>query len=159
MRGFHHRIPSIANEGLLNDSIYAEVNSAIELLDPATVELIAKTKPKDKVILISDALNGTNIKGDHFYMGGKRIDIDEDGIAKDKDGILAGSIKLLGQVVRRLVDTTHMTFSDFIKFASENPARNLKVENDYKLNRGLSPNFVVWNKSKLTPERTFIKGE
>ena len=108
MSGFHHRIPTIANEGLLNDNIYAEVNTAIELLDPKTVDLVFRVKPEDKIILISDALSGTNIKEDHFIMGGKRIDIDENGIAKDKEGILAGSIKLMGQIARRIVDTTQM---------------------------------------------------
>ena len=159
MSGFHHRIPTIANEGLLNDNIYAEVNTAIELLDPKTVDLVFRVKPEDKIILISDALSGTNIKEDHFIMGGKRIDIDENGIAKDKEGILAGSIKLMGQIARRIVDTTQMTFGDFIKFASQNPAKNIGLENDYKIAEGSSPNFTIWNKDSLVPETTVIKGE
>ena len=159
MSGFHHRKPTIANEGLLNDNISAEVNTAIELLDPDTVKLIMRAKPKDKIILISDALNGANIKEKYFYMGGKRIDIDENGVAKDKDGILAGSIKFMSQVVKRLIDTTQMTFADFIKFASVNPAKNIGIEADYKLVAGAKPNFTIWNKETLLPEKTFIKGE
>lgn len=159
MSGFHHRIPTIANEGLLNDEISAEVNTAIELLDPKTVDLILRAKPEDKIILISDALSGTNIKEDHFIMGGKRIDIDENGIAKDKDGILAGSIKLMGQIAKRMIDTTQMTFRDFIKFASQNPAKNIGVGADYKIAEGVKPNFTIWDKNSLLPEKTVIKGE
>lgn len=159
MSGFHHRNPTIANEGLLNDNILVEVNTAIELLDPNTLNLIMRAKPEDKIILISDALSGTNIKENYFIMGGKRIDIDENGIAKDKDGILAGSIKLMGQVAKRLVETTEMTFRDFIKFASTNPAKNIGLEADYKIASGTKPNFTIWDKSSLLPEKTIIKGE
>lgn len=159
MSGFHHRKPTIANEGLLNDKISVEVNTAIELLDPNTVNLIMRAKPENKIILISDALSGTNIKENHFIMGGKRIDIDENGIAKDKDGILAGSIKLMGQIAKRIVDTTEMTFRDFIKFASQNPAKNLGLEADYKISSGTKPNFTIWDKNSLLPEKTIIKGE
>lgn len=159
MSGFHHRIPTIANEGLMNDEIYAEVNTALELLDPKTLDLIMRVKPQDKIILISDALSGSNIEENYFIMGGKRIDIDENGIAKDKDGILAGSLKFLGQAAGKLINNTQMTFADFIKFASQNPAKNLGIESEYKLAEGTSPNFVIWDKKTLLPEKTFIKGE
>ncbi len=158
MSGFHHRIPTIANEGLLNDNIYAEMNSALELLDPKTMDLIMKVKPKDKLVLISDALSGANIKEDFFIMGGKRINIDENGIAKDKDGILAGSIKYMAQVAKQLIDVTKMSFEDFIRFSSLNPAKNLGVEADYKLNVGNRPNLIIWDKETLLPEQTVIKG-
>ncbi len=156
MSPFHHRIPSIANEGLLNDRIYAEVNTAPELLSPETVNLIMKVKPKDRIILISDALRGANIDGDSFVMGGKKIYIDENGIAKDKDGILAGSIKFMGQIAKQLVESTRMTFADFIRFASTNPSVNLDVEKGYKLEMNSYPNVTIWDKDTLKPINTFI---
>ena len=121
MPGFHHRIPTIVNEGLQNDDIYIEVNTAFELLEPKTIDMIYKLKPKDKIILISDSLKGAKDNENYFYMGGKKIIIDQNNIAKDSDGILAGSIKLLGEIAGKIIDSTKVTFEDFIKFTAINP--------------------------------------
>ena len=159
MSGLHHRIPTIANEGLLNDNISAEVICTPEHIDPSVMDLVMKVKPQDKIILISDALSGTNIKDDHFYLGGKKIFIQDDGTAKDKDGVIAGSIKLLSQTAKNLTDTTKMTFSDFIKYSAVNPSRNLGVEKDYRIEENANPNITIWDKDTLEPIKTYIKGE
>ena len=159
MSPLHHRVPTIANEGLFNDNIAAEVICTPEHLDSNIVNMIMKIKPHDKIILISDALCGTNIKDDHFKLGEKDIFIQKDGTARDKDGILAGSIKLQSQMAKNLTDTTNMTFADFIKYSSLNPARNLGVEEDYIIEENATPNITIWDKKTLLPEKTYIKGE
>jgi len=159
MSGLHHRVPTIANEGLFNDNIAAEVICTPEHLDSNIVNMVMKMKPQDKIILISDALCGTNIKDDHFKLGGKDIYIQPDGTAKDKEGVIAGSIKLLSQTAKNLTDTTNMNFADFIKYSSVNPARNLGVEEDYVIEENATPNITIWDKETLLPEKTYIKGE
>ena len=159
MSGLHHRIPTIANEALMNDDIATEVICTPEHIDPSVMDLIMKVKPHDKIILISDALSGTNIKEDHFYLGPKKVFINPDGTAKDENGVIAGSIKLLSQTAKNLTGTTNMNFADFIKYSSVNPARNLGVEQDYIIEENATPNITIWDKDTLLPEKTYIKGE
>lgn len=155
MIGYHHRIPSIVNEGLENDDITVELNTIKELIDYRTMDTVAKLKPKDKLIFISDALAGASCPNKSFDMNGKTIYIGDDGSLKDKDGILAGSGKYLGQVARSIVKNTKITFADFIRFASENPAVNIGIENDYKIAKGKSPSLTIWDKNTLEPKITF----
>lgn len=159
MSGLHHRVPTIANAGLMDDNITAEVISTPEHLDPSIINLITTVKPHDKIILISDALSGANIKDDHFELADKRINIGKDGAARSESGTLAGSIQLLGQTAKNIVDNTKMTFENFIKFATENPAKNLGVEKDYVIEENAAPNITIWDKDTLEPVKTYIKGE
>lgn len=159
MPGLHHREPTIVNEGLFNNEIYTEVNTAFELLSPQTMDLIYSIKDHDKIIFISDSLKGATNGSNCFKMGDKLITIDENEIAKDCEGILAGSIKLMGEVASKIINNTKITFSDFIKFASTNPLNLLKVNKFNYLEPNSKPSFTIWDKDTLKPLKTFIEGE
>lgn len=101
MSGINHRNPSTALSALVNDSVYAEIIAdGIHVSDDA-LKLFLKSKPDDKVLLISDALpiTGSNLKETIFadskiYYDGNR--------ATSADGTIAGSTKLLDEIVERL---------------------------------------------------------
>ena len=63
MRGFHHRDPGIAGFGLINKDIYIEVIADPFHLYPKTLELIFRIKSLDKIIIVSDSVKGTKVKG------------------------------------------------------------------------------------------------
>ncbi len=155
MPAIHHRDLSATNEALLNDEIYTELNSDLSLVAPEMMDLTLRMKAKDKIILISDALEGTHSGKDKFYMNGVKVDIIDD-IAKNGNGTLAGSIQFLSDMAQKIVEKTKISFQDFIRFSSVNPAKNLGIENRYQLKPGSTPNFVVWDKMTLKPEKTFI---
>lgn len=156
MAGLSHREPlTIANEALMNDKISTEMNSVFELLSPSVMDLITKLKPKDKVVLISDALPAANTHKP-FKMNGIDIYLDENGVAKSKTGILAGSMQFLTDVAKKLVQNTRMTFEDFIRYASVNPARNLGVGSEFQLKIGSAPNFSIWDNKALKVDKVFV---
>lgn len=155
MPPIHHRNLSATNEALLDDKLYTELNSDLNLVAPEMVDLTLKMKPKDKIILISDALEGAHSGRKHFSMNGIKINI-IDGIAISKNGVLAGSIKFLADMTKKIIEKTKISFEDFIRFASVNPAKNLGIENRYQLKLGGKPNFMIWDKETLKPEKTFI---
>lgn len=101
MSGINHREKSTALSALINDDTYAEIIAdGIHVSDDA-LKLFLKSKPKNKVILISDALPIThsNIKETIFadsliYYNGKK--------ATSADGTIAGSTLLLNEIVERL---------------------------------------------------------
>jgi N-acetylglucosamine-6-phosphate deacetylase len=63
MRGFHHREPGIAGFGLINEDIYIEVIADPFHLHPKTLELIFKTKNPERIIMVSDSVKETKVKG------------------------------------------------------------------------------------------------
>ena len=86
-------------------------------------------------------------------MNDVKINIVDD-MAKNNGGTLAGSIKLISDMAKRLVSETKIKFKDFIRFSSTNPAQNLGVESRYQIKTGSKPNFMIWDKN-LKPEKTF----
>lgn len=114
-----------------------------------------RLKPKSKLILISDALPEAGIK-ENFYMNNVKINVKDDWTAISDDGILAGSMQFLHNLAKKLIDKTQMTFRDFIQYASVNPSKNMKVEKDFRLQEGLTPNFTIWDNKTITAEKTFV---
>lgn len=155
MAPFHHRKPTIANEGLLNPDILAEMNTDTALLDPQTMNLIMREKPKDKLVMISDALPYAGIKKP-FIMNDVYISVDKNWVAKDKDGTLAGSMRFMQKIIKILLEKTNLTFKDFIRYACVNPAKNIGVENEFKIKKGLTPNFTLWDNKTVKIEKTFV---
>lgn len=102
MSAIHHRNPSTALSALINDNIYTEfIADGVHLSDDI-VSLILKTKPEDKLILISDCLPITNSDKSEMEFCGKKIFYD--GVkAMDENGIIAGSTTLLDDIVKYLM--------------------------------------------------------
>ena len=101
MTGINHREDSTALSALINDDIYTEIIADGVHVSDNALKLLFKTKPYDKIILISDALPIThsNLKETTFadskiYYDGK--------VATSANGTIAGSTMLLDEIVERL---------------------------------------------------------
>lgn len=155
MAGLHHRFPTIANEGLMDPKVTAEVIADNASLLPEIKNMIMKIKPKDKIILVSDALPYAGIKED-FYMNRKLIHVGDDWVPKDADGTLAGNMRFLHDAAKILIQNTNLTFKNFIRFASVNPAKSFNLLKNFTLKEGLEPIFSIWDNKETSPERTFV---
>lgn len=153
MPPLHHRNSTATNEALSNKGLYTEVICDLHHVSPQMMNLTYDVRPKGKIILISDALEGAHTDKDYFFMNDVKINIVDD-MAKNNSGTLAGSIKLISDMAKRLVSETKIKFKDFIRFSSTNPAQNLGVESRYQIKPGSKPNFMIWDKN-LKPEKTF----
>lgn len=101
MPSISHRGQSTALSALVRDDIYTEVIAdGIHVSDEA-LKLLFKSKPKDKVILISDALPITHSDMKETIFADSKIYYD--GVkATSAEGTIAGSTKLLDEIVERL---------------------------------------------------------
>ena len=127
MSGVAHRGETTALSALVEDNIYTEIiGDGIHVSDKA-LELVFKSKPLDKIILISDSLPCTNYP--HPLHEGKQLlasdrDVgaecyeftfaDEkvyyDGIkATSKEGTIAGSTTMIPKIIKRLMNTIFRT--------------------------------------------------
>lgn len=101
MSGIVQRGTSTALTALTDDSIYTEIIADGVHVSDSILRLVFKAKPLDKIILISDCLPITksNLKemefaGENIYFDGEK--------ATSKEGTIAGSTKLLSDIIKRL---------------------------------------------------------
>lgn len=101
MSGIVHRGTSTALSALIDDDIYTEIIAdGVHVSDDA-LKLVFKTKPVDKIILISDCLPCTNSSLREFIFADEQIYYDGKK-ATSKAGTLAGSTMLLPDIIKRL---------------------------------------------------------
>lgn len=127
MSGVAHRGETTALSALVDDNIYTEIiGDGIHVSDKA-LELVFKSKPLDKIILISDSLPCTNypyplLEGKQLLASDRDVGAgcyeftfaDEkvyyDGIkATSKEGTIAGSTTMIPKIIKRLMNTIFCT--------------------------------------------------
>ena len=101
MSGVTHRESSTALSALINDNIYTEIIADGIHVSNDALNLVFKTKPLDKIILISDSLPITKSNLKEMTFADEKIFYD--GIkATSKEGTIAGSTKLLPEIIKIL---------------------------------------------------------
>ncbi len=101
MSGITHRGSSTTLSALINDNIYTEIIAdGIHVSDDA-LKLVFKTKPQDKILLISDSLPITKSNLKEMIFADEKVYYD--GIkATSKEGTIAGSTTLIPDIIKRL---------------------------------------------------------
>ena len=123
MNPIHHRNPSITLEALVRDDIYCEVIGDLIHLSKNILTLILKSKPKKRIMLISDSLPLSNYDNDIIFCN-KKIDK----FAKDEKGTLAGSNKTLDEICHNLIKNNIMTQDEIGLFAFKNQIDYLDIK-------------------------------
>jgi len=127
MKGISHRDESTALSAFIDDNIYTEVIADGVHLSDEILKLIFKTKPSDKIILISDALPITHSDLKQTVFAGETIYYD--GIrATSKEGTIAGSTTLVSEIVK-ILGNKNMFQSCYI----ENPYIYHNIDIDGKI--------------------------
>ena len=103
MSEINHRKASTALEALVNDNVYAEIIADGVHVSDNALKLFFKSKPKDKVILISDALPITYSDLKETTFADSKIFYDGEK-ATSQDGTIAGSTTLLDGIIKRLAN-------------------------------------------------------
>jgi len=144
MRGIAHREPGAAGALLLNDEVYAEVVADGIHIHPSILSLIARAKPLERIILVTDATRFYGVK---------------QGASYSKEGKLFGSNTALDLALKHMTRFTGMPFTQILRTVTTNPARLLKIE-DQKgfLKRGCDADIVILNKEYQVQE-VFLRGK
>lgn len=101
MSGITHRGKSTALSALINDNIYTEIIAdGVHVSDDA-LKLLFKSKPEDKIILVSDSLPCAHSNIREFVFADEKIYFDGEK-ATSAQGTLAGSTSLLPDIVKIL---------------------------------------------------------
>ncbi len=142
-RGVHHREIGVAGTGLLRNELYTEVIADTIHLSVPAIKLAVKSKPSDKLVLITDAMRAKNLPDGLSELGGQKV-IVKNGEARLENGALAGSVLKMIDSVKNMVTKVGVDLTTATDYATINPATNLGIDKDYgSISVGKYASFVV----------------
>ncbi len=142
-KGLHHRDIGVVGTALYNDNLFTEIIADTIHLSVPALKFVVKNKPKDRVVLITDAMRAKGLADGISELGGQKV-IVSNGEARLENGALAGSVLRMNEAVRNMVVKVGVDLGDAVDMASKNPALNLGIYNDYgSISEGKYASFTV----------------
>jgi len=161
------RHPNVLWEQAAEDRLYASIIADGYHLPPSTVKVLYRAKPKDKLILVSDAISMAGAPPGLYRMEGATAEMSPEGrFGFYKSPILIGAAVPLARCLARFVDFVDegKTPSDYVPHATQVPGTLMGMSGvTSDLGRpGTPATFVVWRWDRdtpnLTPRRIVIRG-
>ena len=157
MPSIHHRNPGVIPAAAENPNVRAEIICDGLHIHPASVRLAFNMFGADRMIIISDALRCCGMPDGEYELGGQQVFL-SGGIAKLKDGTIAGSATNLIECMRRAI-SFGIAEEDAVRAASYNPACSLGVQDQIgTIEAGKLADFVVCN-SDYSKKTVYIGGK
>jgi N-acetylglucosamine-6-phosphate deacetylase len=140
---FHHREIGTMGSAMLFDELACEIIADTIHVSVPAIKLIAKCKPHDKLILVTDAMRAKGLGEGESELGGQKVFV-KNGEARLSDGTLAGSVLLMNRAVGNMVEKLGMSVTEACDLASANPARALGIYGEAgSINVGKRADFAV----------------
>lgn len=118
-----HRGENLALDTLLDNKTYCEIIADGVHVSDNMLKLFFKVKDNKKIIMISDALPAAGSKKEIEFCGKK---ISPEG--KDKNGTLAGSVKLIDEIAKYVLDKKIADKKQVQDFVFNNPLEHLNLD-------------------------------
>jgi N-acetylglucosamine-6-phosphate deacetylase len=141
MTGIEHRAPGVAVAALTRDDAFVELIADGHHVDPSLWRIVERTKPVDRLILVSDALAMAGTGDGRVTVGGMDIDIVDGRCTIVGTSTLAGSVIALDTAVRNVV-RHGSSLTAAVAAASANPLEMLGVEDRGHLEAGQRADLV-----------------
>lgn len=141
-----HREIGVAGTALLYDELYTELIADCVHVSVPAIKLLMKCKPKDKLILITDALRAKGLADGESELGGQKVFV-KNGEARLADGTLAGSVLKMNVAIKNLTEQAGADFLDAVNCATVNPATALGYSDLGKIRTGNLADFTVLGKN------------
>jgi N-acetylglucosamine-6-phosphate deacetylase len=124
MSGVDHRAPGLAVAALTNDDAYVELIADGHHVDPAVWPIITRSKPRGRLMVVSDALSLAGTDQVRTRIGNLDIEIVGGRVTLAGTTTLAGSVIALDDAIRNLV-AHGVPLPAAVAAASTNPAAML----------------------------------
>lgn len=148
MSGFNHREPGMVGAALSTPNTYTELICDGHHVHPVAAKVMLQAKGAEHVVLITDSMRAAGLS-DGEYMLGEFPVIVKNGAAHLKEGdSLAGSILMLKDAIKNVVDWEVATPEEAIMMATLTAAKSVGIDDRCgQIKKGLAADFIV-----LTPE-------
>jgi len=144
MNSYHHREPGIVG-AVFDSSVTCDVIADLVHTHSSTLELVQKMK-KDRLMLITDAMRAGCMKCGSYDLGGRVVEVSQDGKATLADGTLAGSVLKMNEALKNMQKHTSMTLTEILKCVTTIPARKLGIKKG-ELTVGYDADIVIFDKN------------
>ncbi len=141
MSGIHQHTPGLAAVALSRDDVYTEWVADGYHVDRALWPLIMRTKPANRLVLVSDAIHLAGTSGRVGTLGGLPVEIHGDRCTLVSNGALAGSVIAIDTAVRNLA-LAGFPVPLVAAAAAANPADLLGLTDRGRLATGLRADLV-----------------
>ena len=126
MSGVDHRAPGLVVAALTDDAVYVELIADGVHVHPAVWPIITRTKPADRLMLVSDAIPLAGMGDGRATIGGLEVEVVGQRVTLVGTSTLAGSVIALDDAVRNLVESG-VALPHAVAAASRNPLAMLGI--------------------------------
>jgi N-acetylglucosamine-6-phosphate deacetylase len=141
MSGIHQHTPGLAAVALSRDDVYTELIADGHHVDRLLWPLILRTKPSDRLVLVSDGIELAGTSHEHGSLGGLDVEVRGDRCTLVSGGALAGSVIALDTAVRNLA-RFGLDLPRVVAAASVNPLALIGVDDRGRIAPGLRADLV-----------------
>lgn len=139
-----HRAPGVVGAVFDSKHVMAEIICDGIHIHPATVRATFQMMGADRMILISDSMRATGMPDGQYTLGGLDVKVVGKLATLVSDGAIAGSATNLADCMRTAVQKMNLPLETAIACATINPARSLKIDDEYgSLEKGKKANIVL----------------
>lgn len=157
MTGVDHRAPGLAVAALLDDRVYTELIADGIHVDAALWPLIARLKPVERLLLVSDAIPLAGTGDGRGRLGSLDIEIAGERVTLAGTNTLAGSVLALDKAVRNMV-AAGIALPAAAAAATRNPLEMLGIQDRGRLAAGQRADLVELD-ANLNVRRVMRAGE
>ncbi|GGZ35388.1 N-acetylglucosamine-6-phosphate deacetylase [Asticcacaulis endophyticus] len=126
MSPFTHRAPGVVGAVLEDQTTYAGLILDGRHVHPVAVRVALSARPKDRFMLVTDAMPTVGAETKTFVLNGQTIHV-KDGVCVGPDGTLAGSDLDMAAAVRYAVTEVGTTVAEAAVMAATSPAAFIKM--------------------------------
>ncbi len=126
MTGVDHRAPGLAVAALIDDAVYVELIADGQHVAPALWPIVTRSKPSDRLLLVSDAIALAGMGDGRTTIGGLEVEVVGDRATLAGTTTLAGSVIALDTAVRNLAGSG-VPLPAAVAAASRNPLALLGI--------------------------------
>lgn len=137
------REPGVVGAALEDDKSWCGIIVDGVHVHPAALRMALRSRPRDRFMLVTDAMPGVGSSQTYFRLQGRTITVDGL-VCYDQDGRLAGSNMDMASAVRNAVSILGIDLAEAVRMASTYPAAFLRL--DHELGRiapGYRANLVL----------------
>lgn len=145
MSQMHHRNPGAVGAVLIHPEMSCEIIPDGIHVHPDLLKFVARDKPIDKIVLVTDALTPTEQSGSPLYANGEEVAFSGGCFHRVKDDVIAGSGLTMIKGVKNLV-SYGFSVENAIRCGTANPAEIMKYGKKGLVSPGSDADIIVFDK-------------